>query len=77
MLLKFYDVRVDFDTLPPTRVTITRIRDTFEVIGTVQDVLKARCGRKRSFISNNPDGMSLCCWEGTVAEGGHFEHVRA
>ena len=27
-------------------------------------------------ISNNPDGMSLC-WECTVAEGGHFEHVRA
>ena len=34
--------RVEFGTPPPTRVTITRIRDKFEVNGTVQDVLKAR-----------------------------------
>ena len=38
---------VDFGA-PPPRVTITRIRDKFEVDGTVQDVLKGRCGRKRS-----------------------------
>ena len=37
--------RVEFGTPPPT---ITRIRDTFEADGTVQDVLKGRCGRKRS-----------------------------
>ena len=30
---------------PPTRVTITRIRDKFEVDGTVQDVLKGQGGR--------------------------------
>ncbi|PSN35681.1 hypothetical protein C0J52_21762 [Blattella germanica] len=36
--------RVEFSTPPPTRVTITRIRDKFEVDGTVQDVLKGRCG---------------------------------
>ena len=40
--------RIEFGTPPPTRVTITRIRDKFEVDRTVQDVLKGRCGRKRS-----------------------------
>ena len=40
--------RIEFGTSPPTRVTITRIRDKFEVGGTVQDVLKGRCERKRS-----------------------------
>ena len=62
--------RVEFGTQPP-RVTITRIRDKFEVDGTVQDVLTGRYGRKRRSISNNPDGMSLCStsfWEFTVAE---------
>lgn len=44
--------RVEFGTPPPTRVTITRIRDKFEVDGTVQDVLKGRCGRKRSSTDN-------------------------
>ena len=29
---------------PPIRVTITGIRHKFEVDGTVQDVLKGRCG---------------------------------
>ena len=38
--------RVEFGTAPPTRVTITRIRDKFEVDGTVQVLLKGRCGRK-------------------------------
>ena len=44
--------RVEFATPPPTRVTITRIRDKFEVHGTVQDVLKGLCGRKRSSTDN-------------------------
>ena len=40
--------RVEFGTPPPPpRVTITRMRDKFEVDGTVQDMLKGRCGRKR------------------------------
>ena len=41
-------LRVEFGTPPPTRVTVTRIRDKFEVDGIVQDVLKVRCGRQRS-----------------------------
>ena len=44
--------RVDFGTSPPTRVTITRIQNKFEVDGLVQDLLKGRCGRKRSFTHN-------------------------
>ena len=31
---------------------MTRIQDKFEVDGTVQDVLKGRCGRKRSSTDN-------------------------
>ena len=38
---------VEFGTPPPSRVTITRIREKFQVDGTVQDVLKGRCGRNR------------------------------
>ena len=45
--------RLESSTPPPTRVTITRIRDKFEVDGTVQDVLKGRCGRKRSSTDND------------------------
>ena len=37
---------------PPTRITIIRIRDKFEVDGTMQDVLKGRCGIKRSSTDN-------------------------
>ena len=47
--------RVEFGTPPPpppTRVTITRIRYKFEVDRTAQDVLKGRCGRKRSSTDN-------------------------
>ena len=44
--------RVEFGTPPPTRVTITRIRDKFEVNGTMQDVLKSQCRRKRSSTDN-------------------------
>ena len=40
--------RVEFGTPLPIRVTVTRIRVKFEVDGTVQDVLKDRCWRKRS-----------------------------
>ena len=40
-------------TPPPTRATITRIRDKFEVDGKVQVVLKGRCGRKRSSADND------------------------
>ena len=43
--------RVEFGT-PPPRVTITRIRDKFEVDEPVQDVLKGRCERKRSSTDN-------------------------
>ena len=42
---------IEFGTQLP-RVTITRIRDKFEVDGTVQGVLKGRCGRKRSSTDN-------------------------
>ena len=44
--------RFEFGTPPPTRVTIVRIRDKFEVDLTVQDVLKGRCERKRSSTDN-------------------------
>ena len=45
--------RVEFGT-PPTRVTITRIRDKFEIYGTVQ----GRCGRNRSSTDNeNADAV--------------------
>ncbi|KAJ4451389.1 hypothetical protein ANN_02851 [Periplaneta americana] len=44
--------RVEFGTQPPTRLTITKVRDKFEVDETVQDVLKGHCGRKRSSTDN-------------------------
>ena len=44
--------RIEFGTPPPTRVTITRIRDKFEVVGTVQDMFECRRGRKRSPTDN-------------------------
>ena len=44
--------RVEFGTPQPTRVTITTIRDMFEVDGTVPDVLKGRWGRKTSSTDN-------------------------
>ena len=51
--MKFNDVwRVGFGAPSPTRVTITRIRYKFEADGTVQDVLKVRCRRKRSSVEN-------------------------
>lgn len=45
--------RREFGTTPPTRVTISRIRDKFEEDGTVQDVHKGRSGRPR--VSTSPD----------------------
>ena len=44
--------RIGFGTPQPTRVTITRLRDKFEVYGTVHDELKGRCGRERSSTDN-------------------------
>ena len=44
--------RFALGTPPPTWVTITRMQNKFEVDGTVQDVLKCRCGRMRSFTDN-------------------------
>ena len=44
--------RVQICTPPPTRITVTRIPNKFEFDGTVQDVLKVRCGRKRSSTDN-------------------------
>ena len=44
--------RIELATPPPTRITRTRNRDKFEVDGTVQDVLKGRCGRKISSSDN-------------------------
>ena len=44
--------RVEFCTPPPTMVSVTKIRDKFQVDGTVQDVLEGRCGRKRSSTDN-------------------------
>ena len=46
--------RVEFGTPLPTRVPIKRIRGKFEIDGTVQDVLKGRCGRKRSSTKEFP-----------------------
>ncbi|XP_076308728.1 uncharacterized protein LOC143224177 [Tachypleus tridentatus] len=43
--------RMEFQTDPPTRLTITRIRDNFETSGTVQDVHKGCCGRPWSSTS--------------------------
>jgi hypothetical protein len=40
--------RNKFGTPPTTRVTVTKIRDKFEVDGTVQNVNKGRSGRPRS-----------------------------
>ena len=47
MLMKFNDVGgIEFvHHITTTKVTIRRIRDKFQVDGTVQDVLKGRCGR--------------------------------
>lgn len=43
--------RAKFQTDPPTRLTIARIRDRFEADGTVQDVHNHRSGRPRTSTS--------------------------
>ena len=71
---------LNFGTPPPTRVTITRIRDKFEVDGMVQDVLKVGAKEREvplATIQTVCRSVHCRCWECTVAEGGHFEHVRA
>jgi len=40
--------RNEFGTQPPTRLTIARIRNKFEIDGTVGDVHKERFGRPRT-----------------------------
>jgi len=40
--------RNEFGTQPPTRLTIARIRDKFEIEGTAGDVHKERSGRPRT-----------------------------
>ena len=49
--------RIEFVTPPQAWVTITRIRDKFEVYGTVQDVLRGRCGRKCSTDNESADAV--------------------
>nr|CAI5828082.1 unnamed protein product [Callosobruchus analis] len=44
--------RREYDTEPPSRLTITRIRDKFEVHGTVCDVHKGHSGRPRTATSD-------------------------
>ena len=51
--------KVEFGTSPPKSVTITRIRDKFGVDETVHDVLKGRCGRKRSSTDNEGSRLDL------------------
>ncbi|KAG7197418.1 hypothetical protein KM043_013278 [Ampulex compressa] len=43
--------RAEFESKPPTRRTIARIRDKFENDGTVQDVIKERSGRPRTITT--------------------------
>ena len=45
--------KCEFGTTPPTRVTISRIRDKFEEAGTIQNVHRGRSGRAR--VSKSPD----------------------
>ena len=72
---------VEFGTPPPTRVTITRIRDKFEVDGMVRDVLKNQTEHAINDITLGTiqsvrRSVRRRCWECTVAKGGHFEHLQ-
>ena len=40
--------RAEFDTAPPSRVTITKLSEKFEREGIAWDLKKERCGRKKS-----------------------------
>ncbi|KAI8778538.1 Protein of unknown function DUF4817 [Biomphalaria glabrata] len=44
--------RLEYATEPPSRLTMTRLRDTFEIHGTVCDVHKGRSGRPRTGTSD-------------------------
>ena len=55
--------RREFNKEPPTRVTITRIRDKFEADGTVQDVHKKRSGRPRTLTSPRKEERVLETFE--------------
>ncbi|KAI8784641.1 protein tssc1 [Biomphalaria glabrata] len=44
--------RRKYDTEPPSRFTITRLRDKFEIHGTVCDVHKGQSGRPRTATSD-------------------------
>ena len=58
---------VEFGTLL-TRVTIPKIRYKFEVDETVKDVLKGRCGRKRSSADNESADAVLQVFTGSPKE---------
>ncbi|KAI8795646.1 Protein of unknown function DUF4817 [Biomphalaria glabrata] len=50
MLLRFEDS--EYGTEPPSRLTITRLRDKFEIPGTVCDLRKGQSGRPRTATSD-------------------------
>ena len=72
--------RVEFGTTPPTRATITRTRDklvchkTTKLRDQIEQVIN---DIPFATIQTVCRSVPRCCWECTVAEGGHFEHVRA
>ena len=45
--------RSEYGTEPPSRLTTTRLRDKFEIHGTVCDVHKGRSGRPRTATSDD------------------------
>jgi hypothetical protein len=63
----------ELGTKPPTRVTVTKVRDKFEGDGTMQGVNKGRC----SIISKTerPSIRSTSLLAMTAAGGGRFEHM--
>ena len=54
-----WQFKSEFNKEPPTRVTITRIRDKFEADGTVQDVHKNRSGRPRTSTNSKKEERLL------------------
>ena len=49
----------DFQTQPPTRLTITRPCDKFDTVGTICDVYGSRSGRPRTATSPASSAMVL------------------